>query len=129
MSHRFHNPNQLRPFCCFLLQINQTKLLLFDHTIQIHVKQGELKSIEIRDDGCGIGKVDLSLACERFVTSKLKNFDDLYHLHTYGFRGEALASLSYAGHVKMISKIVENQCAYMCEYRVKFKIHSPKYIQ
>ncbi|CAF2120334.1 unnamed protein product, partial [Rotaria magnacalcarata] len=86
------------------------------HTIQIHVKQGGLKSIEIRDDGCGISKVDLPLVCERFAASKLKNFDDLYHLNTYQFRGEALASLSYAGHVKIISKIAESPCAYACEY-------------
>ena len=87
-------------------------------SIQIHVKQGGLKSIEIRDDGCGISKVDLPLLCERFATSKLKQFDDLYSLNTYGFRGEALASLSYAAHVKIISKIAESPCAYSCEYEV-----------
>ena len=78
--------------------------------------QRGIKSIEIRDDGCGIAKVDLPFVYERFATSKLKQFDDLYQLNTYGFRGEALASLSYAAHVKIISKIAESQCAYSCEY-------------
>lgn len=100
----------LRP-CAAIEELVENSLDVGVHAIKIHVKQDGFKSIEIRDDAYGISKVDLSLVCERFVTSKLKNFDDLYHLHTYGFRGEALASLSYAGHVKMISKIVENQCA------------------
>lgn len=86
------------------------------HSIQIHVKQGGLKSIEIRDDGCGISKVDLPLVCERFATSKLKQFDDLYQLSTYGFRGEALASLSYVAHIRITSKIADCPCAYSCEY-------------
>ncbi|UJR24823.1 hypothetical protein I4U23_006198 [Adineta vaga] len=105
----------VRP-CAAIKELVENSLDAGAHTIQIHVKQGGLKSIEIRDDGCGIGKVDLPLVCERFATSKLKNFDDLYHLNTYGFRGEALASLSYAGHVKIVSKIAESQCAYICEY-------------
>ncbi|CAF1236392.1 unnamed protein product [Adineta steineri] len=105
----------VRP-CAAIKELVENCLDAGAHTIQIHVKQGGLKSIEIRDDGCGISKVDLPLVCERFATSKLKNFDDLYHLNTYGFRGEALASLSYAGHVKIISKIAESQCAYICEY-------------
>jgi len=105
----------VRP-CAAIKELVENSLDAGAHTIQIHVKQGGLKSIEIRDDGCGISKVDLPLVCERFATSKLKNFDDLYHLNTYGFRGEALASLSYAGHVKIVSKIAESQCAYVCEY-------------
>ena len=105
----------VRP-CAAIKELVENSLDAGSHTIQIHVKQGGLKSIEIRDDGCGISKVDLPLVCERFATSKLKNFDDLYHLNTYGFRGEALASLSYAGHVKIVSKIGESQCAYVCEY-------------
>ncbi|CAF0996988.1 unnamed protein product [Rotaria sordida] len=105
----------VRP-CAAIKELVENSLDAGAHTIQIHVKQGGLKSIEIRDDGCGISKIDLPLVCQRFATSKLKNFDDLYHLNTYGFRGEALASLSYAGHVKIISKIPESPCAYICEY-------------
>ncbi|CAF3299294.1 unnamed protein product [Rotaria socialis] len=105
----------VRP-CAAIKELLENSLDAGACTIQIHVKQGGLKSIEIRDDGCGISKVDLPLVCERFATSKLKSFDDLYHLNTYGFRGEALASLSYAGHVKIISKIRESPCAYVCEY-------------
>ena len=105
----------VRP-CAAIKELVENSLDADARTIQIHVKQGGLKSIEIRDDGSGISKIDLPLVCERFATSKLKVFDDLYHLTTYGFRGEALASLSYAAHVKIISKIAESPCAYQCEY-------------
>ena len=105
----------VRP-CAAIKELVENSLDAGSRSIQIHVKQGGLKSIEIRDDGCGISKVDLPLVCERFATSKLTNFDDLYQLNTYGFRGEALASLSYAAHVKIVSKIADSPCAYVCEY-------------
>ena len=106
----------VRP-CAAIKELLENCLDAGARTIHIHVKQGGLKSIEIRDDGCGISKVDLPLVCERFATSKLKQFDDLYQLNTYGFRGEALASLSYAAHVKIVSKIADCPCAYSCEYQ------------
>ena len=106
----------VRP-CAAIKELVENSLDAGSRSIQIHVKQGGLKSIEIRDDGCGISKVDLPLVCERFATSKLTNFDDLYQLNTYGFRGEALASLSYAAHVKIVSKIADSPCGYVCEYQ------------
>ena len=72
----------VRP-CAAIKELLENCLDTGARKIHIRVKQGGLKSIEIRDDGCGISQVDLPLGGERFATSKLKQFDDLYQLNTY----------------------------------------------
>ncbi|CAF1045376.1 unnamed protein product, partial [Didymodactylos carnosus] len=105
----------VRP-CSAIKELIENSLDASSHQIHVYVKQGGLKRIEIRDDGCGILKDDLPLLCERFATSKLSSVDDLYQLNTYGFRGEALASLSYASHLTVITKVKDSPCAYTCTY-------------
>ena len=48
----------------------------------------------MRDDGSGMGEDDLRLSIERYATSKIRILEDLMHLRTRGFRGEALAAIS-----------------------------------
>jgi DNA mismatch repair protein MLH1 len=93
--------------------------------IQITVKSGGLKSISINDNGTGIQKSDLNILCERFTTSKLKEYDDLLKIQSYGFRGEALASISMISRLTIQTKTRNEVVAYKTRYENAVMLEQP----
>ncbi|KAL8694823.1 MAG: hypothetical protein Q9218_000582 [Villophora microphyllina] len=85
-------------------------------SIEILAKDGGLKLLQITDNGHGIRRDDLPILCERFTTSKLKTFEDLTSIGTYGFRGEALASISHIAHLSITTKTADSSCAWRAHY-------------
>ena len=69
--------------------------------VQIILKDAGRTLIQIIDDGVGMSETDARLAFERHSTSKIRNADDLFTLHTMGFRGEALASIAAISQVEL----------------------------
>lgn len=72
--------------------------------IDIHIEGAGQRLIEISDDGTGISPDELPLAVARHATSKLRNAEDLFHIETLGFRGEALASIGSVSHLNITSQ-------------------------
>ena len=69
--------------------------------INIEVEQSGVSSIRVVDNGTGIAQEDLGLVFHRHATSKIVADDDLFHIRTLGFRGEALASISSVAKVTL----------------------------
>ncbi|MDD3302492.1 MAG: DNA mismatch repair endonuclease MutL [Candidatus Gracilibacteria bacterium] len=72
--------------------------------VKVEIKEGGIKEIIITDNGKGIDKDDLSILTEKHTTSKIKNLEDLHKVMTFGFRGEALASISSVSKFKILTK-------------------------
>lgn len=77
-------------------------------SIRIEVKNGG-RDVAIIDDGIGMSQDDLLLSIERHATSKISKKDDLYNLYTYGFRGEALSSISAVSRMSISSRVEESE--------------------
>lgn len=71
--------------------------------IDIILKDGGLKEINIIDDGVGMSKEDATLAFSRHATSKIKTSDDLFFINSLGFRGEAIPSIASVSEVELIT--------------------------
>lgn len=69
--------------------------------VQVLVKDGGKTLIQVIDDGKGMSLTDARMSFERHATSKIKNSEDLFSIRTFGFRGEALASIAAVAQVEM----------------------------
>ena len=71
--------------------------------IRVEVREGGRRLVRVQDDGCGIPAAEVELAFPRHATSKIASADDLSHLTTLGFRGEALASIASVAQVTLLT--------------------------
>lgn len=74
------------------------------HSIRVEIRNGGLTYIRISDDGCGISFAEVPIAFERHATSKINEAEDLYKLHTLGFRGEALPSIASVSQMTLLTR-------------------------
>jgi DNA mismatch repair protein MutL len=77
--------------------------------IKLIVNDAGKSLIQVIDNGMGMSETDARMAFERHATSKIKNIDDLFHIRTMGFRGEALASIAAVAQVELRTRKTENE--------------------
>ena len=75
--------------------------------ITVEIEEGGISYIRIADNGCGIERKEVPSAFLRHSTSKIRTVDDLIHIHSLGFRGEALSSIAAVSQVELITKTAE----------------------
>jgi DNA mismatch repair protein MutL len=75
----------------------------------VDAEQGGKRLVKVADNGCGMAKEDLFLALERHATSKIASSDDLFALHTLGFRGEALPSIASVSRLRLTSRPTDQE--------------------
>ncbi len=77
--------------------------------IKVIITDAGRTAIQVIDDGCGMSEQDARLSFERHATSKIRTAEDLYHLHSFGFRGEALASICSVSTVELATRRAEDE--------------------
>ena len=92
------------------------------NSIDIIIKNGGKSYIKVADNGLGMSKDDAILSFERHSTSKINKVEDIFHISTLGFRGEALPSIASVSDLTLISKEKEEQIGTKIRIRAgKFK--------
>lgn len=83
--------------------------------VVVNFREGGRDLIQIVDNGCGMSPVDARLAFDRHATSKIRSAEDIYKLHTFGFRGEALASIAAVAQVELRTRQPEDELGTVTE--------------
>ena len=78
-------------------------------SVTVEIKDGGISYIRVADNGCGIPKEQVKSAFLRHATSKMTQIEDLEHIFTLGFRGEALASIAAVAQVEMLTKTKDEE--------------------
>ena len=80
--------------------------------IEVTIEQGGIEMIRVTDNGSGMAKEDLPMAVTSHATSKIEDADDLFKVGTFGFRGEALASITTVSQAMIRSRTADSDCGY-----------------
>ena len=78
-------------------------------SVTVNFRNAGLELIQIIDNGCGMSPMDARMAFDRHATSKIRDFDDVYRLQTFGFRGEALASIAAVAQVELRTRQADDE--------------------
>ncbi len=79
------------------------------NAITVEIKNGGVAYLRVTDNGCGISREDVPKAFMRHSTSKIRNEEDLSHIGTLGFRGEALAAIASVSKIDLLTKRLEDE--------------------
>ena len=90
--------------------------------VKVNFRDGGKELIQIVDDGCGMSAIDARMAFDRHATSKIRSAEDIYSLHTFGFRGEALASIAAVAQVELRTRQADD------EMGTEVEIHGGQFI-
>lgn len=99
--------------------------------VKVNYRAGGKELIQIIDDGIGMSAIDARMAFDRHATSKIESIEDVYRLHTFGFRGEALASIAAVSEVELRTRREEDEVGTLTmmsggEYRSQTPVSCPK---
>lgn len=84
-------------------------------SVSVNYRNGGKDLIQIVDNGRGMSHVDARMAFDRHATSKIRSIEDVYNLHTFGFRGEALASIAAVAEVELRTRREEDELGTLTE--------------
>ncbi len=99
--------------------------------VRVNFRNGGKDLIQIIDDGIGMSAIDARMSFDRHATSKIRSIEDVYALHTFGFRGEALASISAVAEVELRTRQEEDEIGTLTvisggEFRSQTPVSCPK---